>query len=277
MEASVTPQLLTVIEKDKLKAWPPSEWAKWRIERKEDGARLLCVDGVFQSRTGKPLNNLGYIARELGNLAKGMVFDGELRGKDWADTMHLARAGEGERDGSGLTFFVFDLLSIHEWKVGECLVPLDQRLECLRAYLPDSEHVKVVKGLKGLNYLDFKILHDLHLMTGCDGTVLKRLDSLYEFKRTKTWLKVKPVRDYDVVVTGMVEGKGKYKGMCGALLFIRPNGAEGKVSGMTDEQRKAWWKAEDSIVGKTIEVAARGLHPSGALIEPRFIRIREDK
>jgi DNA ligase-1 len=113
--------------------------------------------------------------------------------------------------------------------------------------------------------------------------VLKRKDSLYEFKRTRTWLKVKPVLDCNCLVVGMTEGTGKYKGMLGALEVLPENakkehtGVFTRVSGMTDEQRREWWgPSGPRIIGKWIEVSYRKVNPSGRLVEPRFVRIRTD-
>lgn len=283
------PQLLTVIEEEKLKTWPAAEWAKWQIEPKRDGFRLLIVDGIPQSRSGKPLHNIQHILDELGSLAKGWVFDGELHGSSWEETSHVARASKSERE-TKLTYTIFDALTVHEWNNKCTTRTLVERQRWMQKYTPETEHVKFVKpwhvGLTG--YAEFEKIHKINLAEGCDGTVLKRCDSLYEFKRTKTWLKVKPVLDCDCLVVGMKEGTGKYKGMLGAL-EVRPEWDLHKwpnsppttfVSGMDDEQRRLWWRGKDAwepIIGKWIEVSYRKMNPSGKLVEPRFVRVREDK
>jgi DNA ligase-1 len=128
------------------------------------------------------------------------------------------------------------------------------------------------------SYEEFVVFYDKCLKNGCDGVVLKHHHSMYEFKRTKTWLKVKPEHTVDGKVVGVRVGKLKYAGILGALVF-EPEGSTviTNVSGMTDEQRHYWWTHQYAIVGKTIEVKCRGIHPTGKLIEPRFVRIREDK
>lgn len=270
------PQLLTVIEEEKLKTWPESEWRKWQIEPKTDGARLLIVDGIPQSRTGKPLHNIDHILREIGVGLSGVVFDGELHGSTWEETMHVARASKSERDVK-LTYTIFDMLTYDEWNHKFCARQLRQRQKELRDLGIGNDHIKIVQPLEGFSYIDFHLLHMGHLHMGCDGTVLKRIDSLYEFKRTRTWLKVKPVEDFDAQVVGMESGKGKYSKTLGKLLCCGPNGVEFGLSGMTDAQRHAWWNDQHSIIGKVVEVQCRGFHKSGAPIEPRFHRLREDK
>lgn len=272
------PQLLTVVEKTDLAKWAPEEWQRWQFEAKHDGARCLIVNGKVQSRTGKPLYNLDLILEELGWRMNEAVFDGEITGENWADTMHNVRASKSERDMSGLIFRPFDLLTLKEWQTKTCARPLGDRQDLLRQLVTDSDHVRIVGRVDLADYSEFEWFYDHRIADGCDGVVLKQKDSLYEFKRTKTWLKVKPDTLVDGVVTGLVPGKLKYAGTLGSLKFQpEDSGVITQVSGMTDEQRNAWWSDPTLIVGRTIEVKARGWHPSGRLIEPRFIRIREDK
>jgi DNA ligase-1 len=283
------PQLLTVIEKETLKTWTSDEWKNWQIEAKRDGFRLLIVGGVPQSRSGKPLHNIDHILKELGNYSS-VVFDGELHGDTWEQTSHVARASKSEREEK-LTYTIFDALSVFEWENQQCERQLWERQAVLRHHIKQTEHIRIAYPYQCRSYQEFEGMHDSHLKTGCDGTVLKRKDSLYEFKRTKTWLKVKPALDCDALVVDMVEGTGKYKGMLGALVVLPAlNGVDGKpvavttkVSGMDDDCRRAWWEQRHfsnggplNIMGKVIEVTYRKVNPSGRLVEPRFVRIRTD-
>lgn len=274
-----TPQLLTVVKEDTLRTWTPQAWREWVIEPKYDGARLIYHKGQFLSRTGKPLHNLEHIAEELKHL-RDWTLDGEVYGDDWASTMSVARASKTKKDGGKLRFGVFDVLVNSEWEQQACVRPFHERREYTSLLLPsrdNREFVHVVNQYRAYSFEEFQALHKQNLENGCDGTVLKRLDSLYEFKRVKTWLKVKPVETFDCLVVGWKTGTGKYTDMIGALEILVSPGVTCYCSGMSDAQRKDWRTNEGWIIGKTIEVQARGVHPSGALIEPRFIRIREDK
>lgn len=272
------PQLLTVIEKEVLQGWKPEEWQHWQFEAKHDGVRCLIVNGKVQSRTGKPLYNLDLILEELGYRATEVVLDGEITGDGWADTMHNVRASKSERDMSGLIFRPFDMLTTFEWLSRSCKRNLKDRQELLQMVVPATDHVVHVSHITLDNYDEFQEFYDICIENGCDGVVLKRQESFYEFKRTKTWLKVKPDTLVDGVVTDLVPGKLKYEGTLGSLKFQpEESNVITQVSGMSDAQRNAWWGDPNLIVGRTIEVKARGWHPSGRLIEPRFVRIREDK
>lgn len=279
------PQLLTVVDKEVLKTWTPDEWTKWRIEPKFDGYRLTYHKGEFLSRTGKPFHNLGHIAKDLAQFP-GFTFDGELYGDKWEDAAAARRSKNG--GANALKFCVFDMLTDGEWREQWSGRSFAQRRLELQRLFGDQvlHHTHTPPQHKVDNYDSFENIHLGNLSNGCDGTVLKREDSLYEFKRTKTWLKVKPVVTFDCKVVGLKEGTGKYKGILGALEVL-PLAAEmplefgvvptSFVSGMDDEQRRRWWARQQYIIGKTVEVEARGVHKSGKLIEPRFIRVRNDK
>lgn len=271
------PQLLTVVQEETLKGWSPEEWKKWWIEPKYDGARLIYHKGQFLSRTGKPLHNLDHIAAELKDL-KGWTLDGEVYGASWAETMSAARASKTVKANNGLKFAVFDCMEDLDWHTSSNFDTCADRRLMVSRLVCRMENVHVVPHVSGLDYQSFEGIHRMNLREGCDGTVLKLHQSLYEFKRTKTWLKVKPCLDVDAVVVDMVEGNGKYAGTLGTLLVQMPGETlKRPISGMTDAQRTSWWTYPEVILGETVEVKIRGVHPSGAWIEPRFERIREDK
>jgi DNA ligase-1 len=277
----MTPQLLTVIKEEVLRGWTEADWKQWIIEPKYDGARLIYHKGQFLSRTGKPLHNLDHIAKELVRF-KGYTLDGEVYGENWAETMSVARSSKTVKVNNGLKFAVFEMMPDACW---EEQISLGDDVVARRSWICDTilpwdinfNFVHAVRFQTANSYEDFTKIHAAHLNMGCDGTVLKKINSLYEFKRTKTWLKVKPIETYDCEVIGVVTGFGKHTGRMGALM-IQPEGSEvvSKVgTGFSDEERD--WQLCLNLIGRTIEVQARGLHPSGCLIEPRFIRVRGDK
>lgn len=93
------------------------------------------------------------------------------------------------------------------------------------------------------------------------------------------WYKIKPVKTVDAVVTGIAGGKGKYEGMCGALLCSVYDAHMNLVevcacSGMTDIERAA---IDMSDVGRVVEVKYQEVLTHGRLRHPNFVRWREDK
>lgn len=129
-----------------------------------------------------------------------------------------------------------------------CLDPIDPRLNLGFAFKLEPEDVERI--FKEARY------------NGYEGLVLRT---------DKYWYKVKEQENFDTIVTGIIEGKGKYVGRLGA--FVTAQGNVG--TGLTDKQREEFF-TPDSI-GKTIEVETMGLTPKGKFRHPRFIRERFDK
>ena len=104
----------------------------------------------------------------------------------------------------------------------------------------------------------FKQYHKL----GHEGLILRQED-----KR----LKVKNKETFDVVITGIFEGRGRNKGRLGG--FITDKGNVG--TGLSDEDRVNYYT--NDLIGTTIEVECMELTPDGKFRHPRFVRLREDK
>lgn len=93
------------------------------------------------------------------------------------------------------------------------------------------------------------------------------------------WWKVKKVNTVDCIVTGLIDGEGKYSGMVGALRLglydCRGHSVEvGATSGFTDSQRSELGRGD---IGRVVEVACQEVAAQGRLRHPRFIRFRDDK
>lgn len=128
------------------------------------------------------------------------------------------------------------------------LDPLDCRLELYTRTNPTAAQIKAALSAAVHN--------------GYEGLVLRQGDA---------WLKVKPKETYDVIITDIIEGKGKHAGVLGAVMT--PMGKVG--TGFTDAQRKELFN--EDILGTVIEVDCMGLTPGGKFRHPRFIRHRFDK
>ena len=107
-------------------------------------------------------------------------------------------------------------------------------------------------------------LREISAMGG-EGLMLRKSESEWTPMRTWNLLKVKPVRFGSAVIVGWTEGKGKYKGMVGALK-VRWEGKEFELSGMSDEERIiGYLKGE-------VGFKYRELTDSGIPKEARYVR-----
>ncbi|MBY4678214.1 DNA ligase [Marinobacterium arenosum] len=100
---------------------------------------------------------------------------------------------------------------------------------------------------------------------GGEGLILRRADSLYQPARSLALLKLKPFSDAEATVVGYTQGKGKYRGMAGALLVERADGLRFRIgSGLTDQLRR-----EPPPIGSKITYRYNGETNNGI---PRFAR-----
>lgn len=253
-------------------------------EPKFDGLRSVCIirekDNIeFLTRFGNKVHNVDIIQHEIAEQPKliGFVLDGEIYSKNWSETISITKTIKTHKIAENLIFYVFDILTITEWENKQCNKPLIERKKLLNSKLIDTPHVQKVRFKKIKDLQDAYKIYEYYLSKGLEGIMLKRIDSLYKFKRTKDWLKVKDVLTDEFLVVDILEGTGKYKGMLGSVVIQLKDGRKMKVgTGFTDEQRKKYWNNKNLILNKYIEVAYQELTNDGKLRNPRFIRVRED-
>jgi DNA ligase 1 len=197
----------------------------------------------------------------------------------------------------GIVTFLFDLLHVD----GEDLLdtPLHERAARLEAIAPA---LKVPAALTSDRREAARVLEEA-LAAGHEGVVVKDAASTYAAgRRGKAWLKVKPVRTYDLVVLGAEWGHGRRRGWLSNLhLGARDPGTGefvmvGKTfKGLTDElldwQTGELLERETSRLGiavfvrpeLVVEIALDGVqasarYPGGiALRFARVKRYRSDK
>lgn len=280
------------LERDKLK-FPVF------VEPKFDGMRLLAIGDAngfrFFSRSGKEVSTVSpkihdslveiYIDGTDRWLPESqMVFDGELMGESFKDTMEQARRKDSVfEDG---VFYLFDALPYIQFK----------RLKVAKSGDTYKQRRGVLKGVvdSGTKYPQVVVppsylcnsmeevddLYAKHRERGYEGLVIKNPDGLYHPRRHRDWMKLKGVESADVPLVGAVEGTGKYEGMLGALI-VNVLGVEVNVgTGFSDEQRETYW--QDWLSGRLekhtlVEVEYHEMTPDGSLRHPRFKRFRSDK
>lgn len=289
----------------------PEMKGKKRLDWKYDGNRVLLVVDFAQedapfvtcySRNGKVFENFGHleiqvrqhlkVIQKITGMKSGFVLDGEIMSSSFQALMTQARR-KTNAQASDTVFHVFDILPIEDFRRGFWNAPQSNRLAILSKleYVFDKmDNVVLVKGIEvdldtAAGKDQMNRYYDDALNAGLEGIMVKSLEAPYESKRTTSWLKIKPVSDYDLVVTEVVEGEGKYVGMTGALVcegtdqgkFIRVNVG----SGFSDEQRKEIFKNRKIVVGQTVVVLCDAITQSAtgeySLRFPRFKTFRGDK
>ena len=208
----------------------PADDEGWGYEIKWDGVRAIayCEPGRLrlESRSLREITKqypeVGGITRALGS--RTVILDGELVAYDdegrpsfqrLQRRMHVASASEVRRRAgeTPVTYVIFDLL----YADGESLIglPYEERRARLEALELEGESWQTPAHHRG----DGAALLAASKQQGLEGIIAKRLTSPYRpGKRSREWLKVKNVREQEVVIGGWLPGKGRREGELGALL-----------------------------------------------------------
>lgn len=269
----------------------------------ESGEVTICT------RNGKPVSGYTDLETEAANkLPKGYVYDGEIVAPElfeWiAENMKsdsseiianrdlfseaMSHAFSKEENKQGV-FNLFDMVPIKEWKSQKTTETYETRLEHINTMVRplNLKHIMIVPTSRVYlkkNPDDLKeIVEQFHyfLSIGWEGLMIKNLDSVYEFKRSKNLLKMKLMDTIDLAVVDVYEGTGKYSGMLGGVYVEYKGYQVGVGSGWSDEQRLEFWKDKNKIIGKTIEIAyqAETKNKTGglSLSFPVVKKVRNDK
>lgn len=293
----VSPMLALATEESSLAA---KNWDGWMLEPKHDGMRAIVEiteNGVeIYSRTGKSQKGkCPHLEYNLSLLPVGTILDGEIalvvnavevRGKkvpvvDFNKTMRIMGSGVDkalarQAEFGKPVFIVFDIIEY---------AGFDFRNEAQWARTNVINSLETNYLMHNPYYMDeFEETYTALVDAGVEGAILKNRYGLYEDGgRSKSWLKVKSAKTFDVIVTGYTEGQGKYTGQIGAMEFSAVDGDGslvyvGRCSGMTDEFRKEVSAKRET--GFVIEVKANEMVGSGEYRTPRhpqFVCVRVDK
>jgi bifunctional non-homologous end joining protein LigD len=199
----------------------------WLFEIKWDGERALAFirDGEVELRA-RSARNISAEYPELKGLPKRVnarkaILDGEIVVLDESGRSEFARIQPrfgvlnppvSLQEKYPVTYYAFDLLYADGYDLRG--VRLEQRKEELRKIISPSDRVRfsdhqVEKGLE---------LFEVARQQGLEGIVAKRRDSVYAGRRSPQWLKLKIVRDTDVVIGGWTAPR-KSRDHFGALLM----------------------------------------------------------
>jgi DNA ligase-1 len=286
-----------------------------RLEPKLDGVRVLMAVQMTQfgpkivtsySRNGKQFENFKHIEKQISDnftrligamgsseyFGSGIVFDGEIVGNSFQELMRQARRKNDVQNDDSV-YHIFDMIPMDDFKRGHWNAQLSKRLLLLRRMntvidaMPNVEllpHLEVnLNSPHGVTHLE--TYANEMVAAGFEGIMIKDLDAPYECKRNTSWMKYKPVHDYDLTVIGVEPGTGKNKGRMGALVCEGVDDGKHIVvnvgSGFTDVERQEYWDNRDDVVGRSAVVMADAitLNQSGtySLRFPRFKSFRYDK
>ena len=206
------------------------------IQPKLDGVRCVFTkDGAF-SRTGKQFKNVAHIEDDLKDFFKQYpyrVLDGELYNHELKDDFEkiisLVRkqkpSDENRLNAKELVqFHVYDFMNFTVLKNLTKDV-YEDRFNWLVRNLPISRTMTLIKNTSVDSYDEAKMLHDVHLAQGYEGSML-RLNKPYECKRSYNLQKFKDFSDTEATIVGYETGKGKRTGTLGKFYMQDDEGIQ---------------------------------------------------
>jgi bifunctional non-homologous end joining protein LigD len=216
---NIEPMLATLVN-------DPVEDEGWVYEMKWDGYRALSYlndseVNIF-SRNNKSFNLKFYpLFNALKQWKINAVVDGEIvvvndQGIPDFEKLQLWRS---EADGH-LHYYIFDLIWLNGISVTN--LPLEERRQLLKAILPsDIPHIRISEVLTISGKEAFKQAESLHL----EGIMAKRAGSPYTIgRRTKDWLKIKTAKQQELIIGGYTLNEGTSKLFSALLLGIMDSG-----------------------------------------------------
>jgi len=241
---------------------PGTDISGWYMSEKLDGVRAYWDGKRLLSRQGNIFAAPDWFTDKL----PPFELDGELwiaRGR-FEETLSITSRDRPHPGWRRLTYNIFEAPNAPGG--------LDARLGRLRRYLQQHpvEHLRIVPQTvcRDASHL-MQRLRSVESLGG-EGLVLRNPISLYETGRSPNALKVKRFDDMEGRVVGYRPGKGKYKGMTGALWVQIEDGKRFYVgSGLSDQDR-----ATPPAIGSVITFRYQGFTDRGVPRFASFLRVR---
>ena len=184
----------------------------YRIQARKDGAKVQLL-----TRTGLDwTHRMKTIAAEVAKLpAESLIADGEVvvLAPDGTTSFADLQAAFQEGANNPLTYLVFDLLHLNSHNLRG--LSLRERKAILARLLPaGDEWLRVSEHLETSGEAMFRGACEVH----AEGIISKRADSKYASGRSASWLKLKCIRQQELVIGGFTLPSNGIHGV-GALLL----------------------------------------------------------
>lgn len=258
-----------------------------RVEAKLDGLRLIAVKNRGEvslfTRSGTPIETLPRIVQAIKDLKEDdIVLDGEVMGEDWNESASVVMSSKSKKDDSTMRYHVFDIVDFAAWQQQVSRTHYRARLTDLQLTIGDTlgTPFRYVKSTTANDETELRQFYSECLAEDYEGVMLKRLDTPYQWKRTDSILKMKPVATEEGVVVGWHKANEKTKraGLFGGFLVLTPNGVITKVGGGYTDDIKERIQAEgpDTYMGRIVEAEHQPpFTVDGKMRFPVFSRFRD--
>lgn len=244
-----------------------------------EGLRQPWIEGLFDDEMQAIRQRLcGDEAMVLDGEAMAHVVDPTKKHPSWTATMNCKKEGA---DRSKLRYYAYDWMPMSEWQKRQCSRQQDLRSLMLDAAISDLALSKIYPSYKETvsDRAQVNAMFDQALSLGYEGLIVKDPSALYEWDRSTSWLKAKPLHTATLRIVGVYEGKkkGRNEGRLGGFQLegTIEDGTEIKTDcggGFTDDQRELFFKHPEMVVGRMAEVEYMEVTKKNALRNPVFLR-----
>ena len=228
------------------------------MSEKLDGIRAYWDGKHLISRGGKVINAPKYFLKDY----PPFPIDGELWSKrgDFDNISSIVRDKIPSTEWKKIKHYIFE--------VPNAKGNLYDRLEKVKSY--EGKYIKIIKQIPIKSKKELNIFLKEIEQKGGEGVVVRDPNAPYISKRTNKALKVKTFFDDECEVVGYTKGKGKIKGLVGAIKCKLKNGKIVKIgSGLNQKQRKT-----PPVIGSVITYKYKEITKKGFPRFPVFMRIR---
>lgn len=184
------------------------------------------------------------------------TYDGELyiHGKTLAEINSIASRTENPHpDEFTLCYHIFDI------KNEKHQVARDIELNQITHFIVNEENlkpIKIVASLAGRPDTWKSILAE-YTKAGYEGIMFRKLDGLYETKRSANLLKFKPTLTDIYKITGVIQGDGWCHDRLGALEVESKDGSRFNIGSgalLTKDRRLELYRNRDNLIGRFLLV-----------------------
>lgn len=259
------------------------------LTEKLDGINLTVINDdtvKMYTRNGKEVSNLTQLEKEYKTLPKGVYCGEVLYSGRIEDRNELYRSTVSEihtdKEDKQVIHNLFDYATLDDWNKKKTTTTYLESFRFLNSIITDqTPHITVVKevfrGTCDLEKLDEMLSEAKN--KDWEGLMLRYTDSQYEWKRSKSLIKLKPMYNIDLRITGYGEHKNGNKLGQFAVKYFGETVFVG--SGYSDEERIEFWQKREEMIGKIIEIQymeeTQNKDGKKSLRFPVFKRLRLDK
>jgi len=235
----------------------------WLMSEKLDGVRAYWDGQALFSRNGKKFAVPDWFIKDFPEFE----LDGELwtRRGDFEHIVSIVNQQQAHDGWQEISYQIFE--------VPNAKGNFEQRLDKLKKYLHQhpSSFIKVIAQhiCSGATHLK-SFLAEVEQLGG-EGVVVRDPTPLYHTGRTHTSLKVKSFQDAECKITAYKAGKGKLKGLTGALFCQMGNKKVISIgSGLSYKERE-----NPPAIGSIITFKHHGYTSKGNPRFPVYLRVRK--